>query len=149
MKFRFVKLPAEPTAAFPNRKSILLPLLPVCIYNANNHAKLFHFRPMVDSGAGVNIFPGEVGQTLGLDIKRGGEQEIEAINGEVFKSYRHEIVLEVGGWKFNSFACFAERDVFPVLGRDGFFDLFSIKFTYPKAEIELKSLVEPLKIYYH
>lgn len=75
---------------------------------------------------------------------------IQGIERSIFKTYVHKINLGVGGWQFKTIACFAEKEIFmPVLGRDGFFNLFRVTLNYPKLDIELKHLEKPIKINSH
>lgn len=56
---------------------------------------------MIDSGADVSIFPKEIGEKIGLTIKNEREQPLRGIGGSIFKTYLHDIIFEIGGWKFN------------------------------------------------
>lgn len=108
--------------------------------------KLIDFKALLDSGAGLNIFPGELGQIIGLNVINDKVVSIGGLSGHSFEAYLHEVVLGVGEWRFNTYACFTFAEIMcPVLGREGFFELFEIKIDYLKKDIELKSKVEPLK----
>lgn len=150
MKFKCVKYPAFPKIQHFVGKHQLVPEITVGIFNKSDYKKFMYIRALVDSGASFSIFPAEVGEVLGLDIENEYEVPIQGIQKNIFKSYLHEIVLEVGGWKFETRACFTRADtVFPVLGRDGFFTLFKITFHMTKAELELKPIAKPVKIDSH
>lgn len=145
MKFSFIRIPTKPTPAFPNKYSFLAPILPVRIINKSNLEKYIDIKALVDSGAEASIFPAAIAKKLDLKINKERIQPIIGIVGQAFKTYLHDIILEVGGWQFNSYACFSFSNIFyPVLGRDGFFNLFEIKIDYLKEIIELNPKVKPL-----
>jgi len=144
-KFSFIRIPSKPTPAFPKRHSILAPIIPIRIINKSNKEKYIDIKAMIDSGADVSIFPGVIANKIELDIEKKRTQPIGGIWKTRFDTYLHEIIFEVGGWQFESYACFAFDEVaLPILGRDGFFDLFEIKIDYSKEYIELKSKIKPI-----
>lgn len=146
IEFNFQRLPVKPTLAFPKRYSTLLPLIPIRIINRSDKEKYFDLKALLDSGADISILPSEIAESIGLDVENERKQEIRGINGGLVMTYVHDVIIEVGGWKFNSFVSFSTAEtVFPVLGREGFFNLFEIKINYSKEIIELKAVVEPLK----
>lgn len=146
MKFKFIKTPAEPTPAFPNRKNSVWPIIPIRLINKKDKDKYIDFKAMIDSGANTNIFPAEFGQAVGLNIINDKIEKIRGIEGHPFNTYLHDIILEIGGWQYKTYVCFTFATIFcPVLGRDGFFNLFEIKMDYLKETIELKEKVRPLK----
>lgn len=146
MKFKFIKIPAEPSPAFPERKSNLWPLIPVRIINKDDKEKYIDFKALLDSGANVSIFPAQFGQIIGLNIENDRIERVSGIGGHAFETFLHDIIFEVGGWQFISYACFTFANIFtPVLGCDGFFSLFEIKMDYLKEQIELKAKVKSQK----
>ena len=146
MKFNFLRLPSEPSPAFPQRHSVLYPIIPIRIINPNDPNKLIDIRAMIDSGADVSIFPGSLGRVIGLNIENDKIEIIKGIGGQEIITYLHEIIFEIGGWKYPSITCFSSDEItFPVLGRNGFFDLFEIKFDFRKEIIELKPKVDPIQ----
>lgn len=139
MKFKFTRLPTKPTPAFPNQKSCLTPLIPLRLCSKDNAGRYVDFKALLDSGAHVSIFPAEIGEIIGLKIKNDKKQPIYGIGGQSIETYRHEVIIEIGGWPFDAIACFTyDKISFPVLGREGFFNLFEIKIDYSKETIELK-----------
>jgi len=139
MKFKFIRIPAKPSPAFPNKYSTLVPIIPVRLINKAKQDKYIDIRAMIDSGADVSIFPMSIADKIELNIDRRKIQQIRGIEQSIIETYRHEIYLEIGGWKFDTDACFCSKDItFPVLGRHGFFNLFEVRFDYEKESIELK-----------
>jgi hypothetical protein len=103
-------------------------------------------KATIDSGADCSIFPAAAAEAIGLVVINEKTQGIQGINGSRIRTYLHDIILDVGGWKFATFALFtSDNTIFPVLGRDGFFTLFEVKINFSKELIELKPVVEPLK----
>jgi hypothetical protein len=144
-KEKFLEIPANPSPAFPDRRSSFWPLIHVRLFSNIDETNYIDFKALVDSGANFNIFPGFLAEKIGLKVINDKIEKIAGIGGQLFDGYYHEIILGLGGWKFNSFALFTFADIIcPVLGRDGFFDLFEIKIDYSKKEIEFKAKIKPL-----
>lgn len=96
---------------------------------------------LIGSGADDCLFPVEVARILGLKLDPAnahvyggiGEGEITAIFGTV--------TLEVGGWAFSLYAGFSDApSVIPILGQNGFFNLFEVRFNLGKEVVELKQM---------
>jgi len=140
MKFPYQKFPGPPILSHPDRKSVLRPTIPVCLVNkqSGEHA---NYIALIDSGADYCIFHASMGEVIGLDVRSGKKMEYFGIAGVKQTAYFHEIVLSVGGWKFDCYVGFSyDFDQMPygVLGQDGFFDKFKIVLDHNKFEIELK-----------
>lgn len=145
MKFNFIKIPTKPSPAFPNKYSSLVPIIPIRLINKSNHEKYIDIRALIDSGADVSIFPAIIAEKIELHIDKSKVYPMGGILGHNFETYLHEIIFEIGGWQFESYVCFSfEEIVFPILGRDGFFNLFEIKMDYSKEQIELKPKKKPI-----
>jgi len=135
MKFKYYKVPAKPNDAFPSRKSIIKPLIPIRLYYKENFLDIY---ALIDSGADDCLFNAEVGKKLGIDITSGEENSYRGITGDTTIAYFHDIEIEVGGWKYPCYAGFCYNAPLSALGQDGFFSLFKIQFDYSKTEIEIK-----------
>lgn len=96
MKFPYQKYQADPNLAFPNRKRVLRPVIPVGIYYPDG---IFDYAALLDSGADHNIFHSEVGEIIGLNIEEGKPLEFWGVTGDKQKAYFHEIDITVGGNK--------------------------------------------------
>ena len=137
MKFKYLKFP------FFQRNelfgpSILRPVIPMRVAHGDISIQ---YDALVDSGADFCIFDAEVAENLGIDISRGIEAQFAGVQGSSgSKAYIHQVVLEIGGWKYKAPVAFS-RDLnkrsYGILGQKGFFELFSVKFDYSKEEIEL------------
>ncbi len=65
MKFPYVKLPAKPDAAFPNRQSFARPMCAVGLEKDGKHIVIY---ALVDSGADICLFPASLAGQLGITI---------------------------------------------------------------------------------
>jgi hypothetical protein len=138
MKFRYFKFPIDrPDNFFGN--SLLKPIIPVKIINGD---KSINYAALIDSGADFCIFDAEVGELVGLDIRRGPKIEfggIQQLKGSI--GYIHNIEIDIGGWPHKIKAVFSydvAKHGYGILGQRGFFDIFIVKFDLLKEEIELK-----------
>ena len=98
---------------------VLRPVIPI---ELSHSGKTLVYEVLVDSGADMCIFDAQVGEVLGIDIKKG-----------------HKGL--VGGWPFEIQAGFLPQMAglgYGVVGQKGFFDNFIIKFDLLKEEIVLK-----------
>lgn len=138
MKFKYQKISAKESEAFPERKFILRPVIPIIL---EHEGKKVGYRALIDSGADYNIFHAAVGEILELDVKSGKKEIFGGISGEKLTAYFHFINAEIGDWSYKLYCGFS-YDIPPygygVLGQKGFFENFIVKFDLLKAEIELK-----------
>lgn len=142
MKFPFERYPAHPIPTHPNRNSVLRPTIPVYLINKETGADIGYLA-LIDSGADYCIFHASIGETIGLNIQNGGKMEYVGVSGVKQAAYFHNVILSIGGWKFNTYIGFSydfDKIEMPygVLGQDGFFDKFKIVLDINKPEIELK-----------
>jgi hypothetical protein len=92
MKFRYQKITAKKSEAFPERKFILRPVIPVILEHKD---KKVGYWALIDSGADYNIFHAAVGEILGLDIKSGKREIFGGINAEKLTAYFYFINIKV------------------------------------------------------
>lgn len=145
MKFPFLKLNSSPCSAFPDRKSSWRPIVPIHLYSSDLTKKVQYYA-LLDTGADYNLFHSEIAELIGItNYKNDKEQTMFGIEGEGIKTYFHDIVIEVGGWKYRSYSGFTDFDgkkkadkmPYGILGQEGFFDIFKARFDYGKLEMEL------------
>lgn len=127
MKFPYVKLPAK------KGKFVELPLIKIGLPFG------YHYC-LVDSGADFCHFHGKIGESFGLNIKKGKAMKGRGITGNEFTSYFHKVKLNIGGWEHEVEVGFSYElgTPFGILGREGFFSLFKVCFDHSKRVIELK-----------
>ncbi len=140
MKFGYKVIPALPSNAFPNRKTIARPVIPIKL---EHDGKTVGYEALLDSGADWNIFHSVIGEIIGIDVPTGKLQTFGGIGGGQFKSYFHEVTLYIGGWPI-TVACGFSADIpepdhqsYGVLGHVGFFDHYVTIFNTSKLEIEI------------
>ena len=145
MKFDLSQFNASSCEAFPDRKFNYRPVIPVHLYNVDL-TKSINYYVLLDSGADYNLFHAEIGELIGIDNhEEGKEQLLYGIEGEGIKSYFHDIVIEIGGWKYKTYSGFTDfggsklnKMPYGLLGQEGFFNYFKVNFDYQKLEIEIK-----------
>lgn len=138
MKFDYLKFPAEPTEAFPERRNALRPVLPIVVKNKD---KKLNYLVLIDSGADHNIFHAEIGEELGIDVKNGKKLNFWGTSGEKQTAYYHHVAIEVGGWEYKCYCGFSyeiEHLPYGLLGQDDFFKQFRIIFDYSKEQFEIR-----------
>lgn len=114
-----------------------LPVIPVEIYHND---QLVIYEALIDSGADLCIFPGDLVEALGIDLKDGKEMEFGGITGTPAKGYVHGVELRIRGDKYKTACVFSDEIAdygYGILGHLGFFDHFRVKFEYDIKNIEL------------
>ena len=96
----------------------------VVIRIAYKHHLGREFYALVDSGSDRNLFPASLGILVGMNIKKGTEVTIGGIGRINIKAFTHKITLYLGTKRFETEADFSFDQQVPLLGRNGFFNLF-------------------------
>lgn len=87
------------------------------------------FDALVDSGSDRNLFPMILAKYLGIDFKIVKLKKIYGIGKRYIKAYPTKVNIWLGLKKYETEADFSSEQNLPLLGRNGFFNLFkSIKF---------------------
>ena len=126
--------------AYKRYGSTLRPVIPVILKSGRNS---MGYEVLVDSGADLCLFDAEMGEILGIDVKKGKVREVFGVGGKASLYYVHTLDIEVGGWTYKIEAGFMPNvagRVMPygIVGQKGFFDTFVVKFDLLKEEVELK-----------
>lgn len=142
MNFQYRKFPVDPAnCPFPNKKSALRPVVQI---DFDVPKGSFGYFVLIDSGADYCVFHATIGEQLGLDIKSGKLLTFFGTSGEPQKAYFHKITFKIGGHEHScevGFSYDMEKLAYGLLGQDGFFDKWNIKFEYTKENIELKEII--------
>lgn len=106
--------------------------------------KLIRYEVLIDSGADLCIFDEEIGNYLGINVRKGEPREVFGVGGKCSIFYIHPITIEVGGWPYKINAGFMPNvagKIMPygLVGQKGFFENFVVKFDFLKEEIEIKN----------
>ena len=120
--------------------SVLRPVVPIKLKNKGS--EIGH-EVLVDSGADLCIFDAQIGEAIGIDIKKGKLQQVFGVGGKSSVFYLHKVTIEVGGWSYEIKAGFMPNVAgrimqYGIVGQKGFFDIFVIKFDLLKELVDLK-----------
>jgi hypothetical protein len=119
------------------RGVVFRPKILVWISKESKHGRIFH--ALVDSGSDRNLFPASLGEAIGIDIKSGKSCPVYGIGNIKLTTYEHEVELHLGAESFKTTIDFSYEQEMPLLGRNGFFDLFKrVEFREEKKEVEFK-----------
>jgi hypothetical protein len=129
---------------FPYKKysaQVIRPVIPIQVRYGENTAK---YEVLVDSGADMCLFDAEMGELLGIDVEQGRAHTVTGVTANPQKYYMHPVTISVGGWEYKIQAGFMPHftSEYGIVGQIGFFEQFTVKFTYRKGEVEIKPLEE-------
>ncbi len=118
-------------------KDFFRPTVPIQIIYKGKISYLF--QALVDSGSDRNLFPADIGEALGIDIKNGKQNPIYGIGGIKVIAYTHTVTLVIENYKFETEIDFCYKQKDPLLGRSGFFSHFKrVDFKETKRVIDFK-----------
>jgi hypothetical protein len=117
------------------------PVIPIKLKNAG---MVIGYEVLVDSGADLCIFDAEIGEALGLNVTKGRPREVFGVGGKASVYYLHKVEIEVGGWAYKIEAGFMPNVAgrimsYGIVGQNGFFENFIVKFDLLKGEIDVKT----------
>ena len=138
MKFDYQKFPVDKeNCPFPNKKSSLRPVIQI---DFETREGTFGYLVIIDSGADYCLFHASIGELLGLDIKTGKPLTFYGTSGQPQIAYFHKITFKIGGYKHTcdvGFSFDMEKLAYGLLGQDGFFNKWIVKFECHKERMEL------------
>jgi len=141
MNFKYRKFPFDSkNCPFQNKRSALRPVIQIDFETKTGN---FGYLVLIDSGADYCIFHATVGEQLGLDIKTGTPLTFFGTSGEPQKAYFHKITFKIGGHPHTcevGFSYDMEKLAYGLLGQDGFFDKWTVKFEYHKKNVDLREI---------
>ena len=142
MNFRYRKFPVDAkNCPFPNKKSALRPVIQIDFETPSGN---FGYLVLIDSGADYCIFHASIGEQLGINIKSGKPLTFFGTSGEPQKAYFHEVTFKIGDHSHTcgvGFSYDMEKLAYGLLGQDGFFNKWMVKFEYQKENIDLREIV--------
>ena len=141
MRKAYSKYPLDvPNPAFGNERFTWLPMLNIKV--ARNHAFTPTIPAVVDSGSPYCMFNAGVAEYLGLKLEEGIESAIGGIISDPKEPiYYHRVRIQIESMCIISvMAGFCKKlSVTAILGRNGFFDKFYVRFDHsanpPEVEI--------------
>lgn len=127
MKFKYKKIAS----------GLIRPIIPVTLHYKG---KSLRYEALVDSGADMCMFPAQIGEIIGIDIKKGEKGDLGGVVGKTVDAYYHEIDIEIGGNKIHVKVGFTEESRFDhgFLGQIGVFNSYTVHFFYRKGVVELR-----------
>lgn len=138
MKFPYFKTPRED----PRKRWISRPIIPVTLFGPKGSINI---DALIDSGADRCLFNSQIGKEIGLEIEKGEREIFSGIEGGKLLAYLHKIHLQIIGINkiIEIIAGFTDAPgVFAILGQEGFFDAFKIKFEKAHNTIEITPIKE-------
>src|SRR3989344_145135 len=134
MKFKYLEFKLSERSDFFG-ESIFKPVIPIGLTIGDEP---FEYSALIDSGADFCIFDAGIGDALNIDVRSGKKVNFGGIQeAGAAEAFIHEVTLIIGGWKYKTQVAFSyhlSKRAFGVLGQQGFFDLFSVKFDLVKEE---------------
>ena len=125
LRFRYVRIPATPSEAFPHAAYYHRPLIPVTLSTGRKSARLL---ALIDSGADNTIFNMQVAAVLGLRLGDAPADSFCGTSGQEQTARYRRLTIRIGTVSHRATVGFAELpfDVAGILGQDGFFDRFVV-----------------------
>jgi hypothetical protein len=134
MKFAYKKY-------FASSGTLRRPVIAIEVKNPLNERHT-RYEVLVDSGSDICIFDTQLGEVIGFAFgKHNQTGKVRGITGTPQDVYGEQIEIIVGGqsWTIDAyFMKLSKGSRYGVVGQEGFFDLFMVKFDLLKEEIELK-----------
>lgn len=134
MKKKYTRLPVDqPHPAFKGEVALWTPMLNVRV--GREHKQTPRFPAVVDSGSPYCLFKSSVAEFLGIEVSKGIESIIYGINGVAEPVFFHRVKIYIElDWIIEVTAGFCKKlAVAGILGRNGFFDNFVVRFDHSSA----------------
>ncbi len=137
LRFRYVRIPATPSDAFPRAAWYHRPLIPVRLSAGRKSARLL---ALIDSGADNTIFNMQVAEMLGLRLGNAPVDSFCGTSGQEQTARYRRLTIRVAAISYRAMVGFAELpfDVAGILGQGGFFDHFAVELDQTRGLILLK-----------
>lgn len=134
MKFKYRKI--NISHPFSRKKYILRPIIPVSVSFKQSSIR---YEALIDSGSDFCIFPLEIALKLNVDLNHSKRIHFSGIEDSSVEGHIASILLDVYDVHVKTNVVFADlSSASGILGQNGFFDLFIVKFDLKKEIIELK-----------
>jgi hypothetical protein len=120
-----------------NRRGQYYPIVPVTLRHGDHEIRT---EALVDSGASVSTFQGDLASVLGLTLEVGEKIYLQGIGGRVL-GYAHRVGLTIGSEQILCKIVFSNELISSVnlLGRADFFEHFFITFDERNRKLVLNS----------
>ena len=138
MRLPYRREPVVASQAHPGRHATLRPRIRIRLKHRDRFVDLF---ALIDSGADDCLFPIGLANLLGLELPPQNVGLYVGISPGQMTAIFDTITVEVGDWSYPLYAGFLDSPRAPaLLGQNGFFSEFEVKFNLQKETIELKLL---------
>ena len=100
------------------------------------------YHVLVDSGADFNLFHTDVARIFGIDLEHADTERISGIGGDV-TAYPYLFEMSIDRHTYFRAPVLLSPDLsmsYGIVGQVGFFDKFSVEFTYETKNIALTAL---------
>ncbi|MGC8601485.1 MAG: hypothetical protein ACP5GO_04835 [Thermoprotei archaeon] len=137
----------RPVFSFPYQQEIsgilgksLRPRIPLQIKTKSG--KWVTVSLYLDTGADISILPKSMSDILGVNLKSGNEVIVVGLAGELIRAYLHDIECKIEGSEpFTiKFAISEKESIVPILGREGIFQRFNVRFNNVASQVELDAI---------
>lgn len=130
MKYPYKPFPLSQTDPVTKLDYAWRPALTVLIWHS--HKRSAPLESILDTGADHCIFDGQIGDELGILVKKGREVAFSGIaKGVETKGYLHTVTLTVAAQSYEAPIVFAYGiSATGILGQIGFFDHFIVTFDW-------------------
>lgn len=136
--FPYASFDVEPSPNSKRRKTVWRPIIEIIVFKGTKFAS---YPVLIDSGADYNIFHSGLLLALGGNLTSGNKRTVVGLRDQPLKGYEHKLDLKLpGGKKFEAKAIFSNQisnHAFGVVGQEGFFDKFKVKFDYKSKRITI------------
>lgn len=121
---------------YVNRRGQFYPIVPVTLRHG---AREIRTEALIDSGASISTFQGDLAEPLGLALEQGEKIYLQGIGGRVL-GYAHTIQLQIGTEQISCKIVFSNELISSVnlLGRVDFFEHFLVSFDERNRKVILK-----------
>ncbi|MEK7592429.1 MAG: hypothetical protein AAB508_03475 [Patescibacteria group bacterium] len=117
---------------------VIRPIISVTLKYKQNRP--INYEALVDSGADMCVFPAQIGELLGINIKNGTSGSLSGVIGKSGKIYYHDIIVDIGGnsTQVNAGFSYSHKIQCGFLGQKGIFNIYIVQFQYRKEFVELR-----------
>lgn len=139
LRQRYLRLPAKPSPAFPNRREIWYPVVRLGIQNGKKQVRSF---ALLDSGADTNFAHTALADALGIDWRSAPESSFAGIGaaGNVGHVVDVTLFLVDDPYSWPARIIFSPAMAtfpFSLLGHAGFFEHFEVRFKTGNREFRI------------
>lgn len=137
MRFPYKKIPILDPKRLILRGHVYRPIIPITVKVGEVSV---NYEVMIDSGSDNNIFDIEIAELLGIVLDGRKRKIFSGVGGGSIETFKHRVELEIGGISYLCNVYFATdlpKSSFGILGQEGFFNKFRVRFIYSTKVVEI------------